>query len=419
VSFRGVTAILKILRDFFPQIQKVPVFTTVRLWVIRYGLYKLNMFLERAHDWAIILDHTIQIGQLKVLIVLGLRLSNLPKDRALALGDVQPLLVLPMKSSTGARIKQVLDSVKEKYGSIRLTVADGGPDIKLGIKLFMSENKQVDYVPDIVHTLGHLLNSELSNNSSWQLLNKKSSVRRIKLLQSQYAHLIPPQRRDKARYLNLEELIKWAKRVLASFTSSEISEEDREGLIKHFSWIYDIKTDIIYFEELWNIVAITRDLIRTKDINSNSGEELASLLRSLSLSKRALQFATKVLDFVLIQSSKAEPGERLLGSTEVIESLIGTLKQRLNSQSRSGFTGSVLMTSTLVGEVNVIMTREAMESISVKEVLDWAAAFIGDTIQKKRREFQESSKNHSVYHELESGTENGNIIEEKLLLKTG
>ena len=381
------------------------------------------MFLERAHDWAVIMDHTIQIGNLKVLIVLGLRLSHLPQNRALSLSDVHPLFVLPMTSSTGGRIKRVLDSVQEKYGSIRLVVADEGPDLKLGIKLFAAENQRVDYVPDIVHTLAHLLDSELKNNSSWQFLTKKASVLRIKLLQSEHAHIIPPQRREKARYLNLEELIKWAKRILVSFTSSEISEKDREGIKAHFSWVLDITSDIYFFEELWNVVAITRDLIRTKGITLNSAEELANLLGQLSLSVKALQFAAKALDFVLQQSFKAEHGERLLGSSEIIESLIGTLKQRLNSQSRSSFTGSILMVSTLVGEVNMIMTHEAMEAIPVKEILEWTEAFVGDTIQKKRREFQAATKNSSACDRseslLENGTESGNIFAEELLLKTG
>ncbi|MCE5293230.1 MAG: hypothetical protein LLF94_01275 [Chlamydiales bacterium] len=77
------------------------------------------------------------------------------------------------------------------------------------------------------------------------------------------------------------------------------------------------------------------------------------------------------------------------------------------------------MASTLVGEANIIMTREAMEAISAKEVLGWAEAFIGDTIQKKRREFQKATKNNSVHGIQKNGTEIGNIATEELLLRTG
>lgn len=377
------------------------------------------MFRERAHDWVVILDHTIQIGQLKALIILGIPLSRLPNNRALSLCDIEPLLVLPMTSSTGGKIMRLLGNVQEKYGTIRLVVADQGSDIKAGVKQFIYENPRVDYVPDIVHTLAHLLHSELSNNISWQFLTKKTSVLRIKLLQSEYAHLIPPQKRDKARYLNLEELIKWAKRILASFYPSGISEKDKEAIKKYFSWVTEIKTDIEYFDELWRIVAITRNLIRTKGITSDTGEELVSLLDKLSLSNKALLFSANVLNFVLEQSFKAEYDERLLGSSEIIESLIGTLKQRLNSQSRSGFTVSVLMASTLAGEVSMTMIHAAMEAISTKEVLEWSKAFIGDSIQKKRRNFQESTRNSSEHNELKNGTETGNILEEELLLETG
>jgi len=377
------------------------------------------MFQERFHDWAVILDHTIQIGQLKVLIVLGIRLSHLPEGRALSLSDVQPLLVLPMTTSTGSRINQVLYSIQEKYGSIRLIVADQGSDIKAGVNIFMSENSRVDYVPDIVHKLAHLLHDELNNNLSWQFLSKKTSILRTKLLQSRYAHLIPPQKRDKARYLNLEELIKWSMRILVSFESSKTSKEDQEAIMKYFSWVKEIKTDIEFFDELWRVVATTRDLIRTEDIIPNTPEELGNLLGQLSLSERAKTFAIKVLDFVFEQSLKAEYNERLLGSSEIIESLIGTLKQRLNSQSRSGFTASVLMASTIAGEVSMSMTHEAMEEISAGDVLEWSAAFIGDTIQKKRRIFQNSTKINLGCNKIDSGTENGNILTEELLLDTG
>jgi len=55
-----------------------------------------------------------------------------------------------------------------------------------------------------------------------------------------------------------------------------------------------------------------------------------------------------------------------------------------------------------------------MEVISTSEVLEWSAAFIGDTIQKKRRVFQEQVK-----CPLKSGTENGNILLEELLEMVG
>ena len=214
ISFRGVSSVLKILQIFFPQIKKVPSFTSVRLWVTRFGLNKMTTFREKANDWAVIMDHTIQIGQLKVLIVLGIRLSKLPEGRALSLNDVEPLLVLPMKSSTGARTKQVLDGLQVMLGSIRLILADQGPDLKAGIKPFLLENPSADYIPDIVHTLAHMLHKEIRNNEQWLELSKRTSTARTKLLQSLYSHIIPPQKRDKARYLNLEELIKWSNRIL-------------------------------------------------------------------------------------------------------------------------------------------------------------------------------------------------------------
>lgn len=46
---------------------------------------------EKLNDWAVVFDHTIQMGKLKILIVLGILLSCLPFNRSLILADMQVL----------------------------------------------------------------------------------------------------------------------------------------------------------------------------------------------------------------------------------------------------------------------------------------------------------------------------------------
>jgi hypothetical protein len=48
---------------------------SVRLWLLRLGLDRLNRAKEQAGDWMWIVDHTLQIGDRKCLIVVGIRQS--------------------------------------------------------------------------------------------------------------------------------------------------------------------------------------------------------------------------------------------------------------------------------------------------------------------------------------------------------
>jgi hypothetical protein len=50
-------------------------FYSVRLWLLRLGLYHLDRPQERADDWMWIVDHTLQLGDRKCLIIVGIRQS--------------------------------------------------------------------------------------------------------------------------------------------------------------------------------------------------------------------------------------------------------------------------------------------------------------------------------------------------------
>lgn len=237
---------------------------------MKYGLHKLMQPKEIANDWSVILDHTIQIGKQKILIVLGLQLSHLPFNRCLSLADVQPTALVPMQSSTGPKIQEELYLLKNQLGTIRQVVADQGSDIKMGVNLYRKENTDCDYIYDIVHKLAHLLHKELKNDKKWDELSKRASEARVKLLQTEYAYLIPPQRRDKARYLNLEELIKWAFHILLALQSDLLSLEDYDFLFKQFAWFFGLGEAINDFYQLWQVTSISRDWVRNFGIQTDT-----------------------------------------------------------------------------------------------------------------------------------------------------
>src|SRR5262249_19215637 len=81
ISIRGTCSAL----DWMHQIDvkwgfafPVPHYTTVRYWLLRVGLHKLHRPKERASDWVWIIDHSNQIGKEKCLLILGVRVSQLP-----------------------------------------------------------------------------------------------------------------------------------------------------------------------------------------------------------------------------------------------------------------------------------------------------------------------------------------------------
>jgi hypothetical protein len=81
----------------------------------------------------------------------------------------------------------------------------------------------------------------------------------------------------------------------------------------------------------------------------------------------------------------------VLGSSDVIESLIGKAKQRLDANGRSELNKSILLIPCMCGELTQDLVAEALSTVRVEDVSTWVSEHIGETMQsKRRREFTRS-----------------------------
>ena len=71
---------MKIFWEFLGLSAKLPVFETIRTWLMRVGVARLLLNKEKAKDGPVVwfVDHSCKVGTEKVLAILGLRLDDLP-----------------------------------------------------------------------------------------------------------------------------------------------------------------------------------------------------------------------------------------------------------------------------------------------------------------------------------------------------
>src|ERR1700730_6455203 len=113
------------------------------------------------------------------------------------------------------------------------------------------------------------------------------------------------------------------------------------------------------------------------------------LSRRLNAPRRAVEqrrLAVELIKFVREQASKAQPGERLPGSTEVLESCFGRFKTLEKDQAKGGFTSLLLGFGTLFAEATIERVLEAMEAVPTRKVRDWCAEHLGQTLFSRRKE---------------------------------
>lgn len=361
-----------------------------RLWLLRVGYYKLTRQKEIANDWIWIVDHTVQIGADKCFVILGIRLSSLPpRGNCVSHEDVESICLDPVKKSNGKIVWQQLEKAIDKTGIPREIIGDHGSDLEKGIKDFCLQHQEICYIYDIKHKTAAVLKHELENDEKWLKFIELATKTKVSVQQTILAFLAPPNQRSKSRYMNVDILIKWGLKTLAFIDQQQKEKNnkfDNNQIGEKLGWITAFREMLTELEDVLQIVETTESFVRKNGLYNGCYIELKGLMVFMANTDRAKKVQELLLAFVEEESSKAKPDERLLGSSEVIESVFGKLKAIEQDQAKSGFTNLLLSAAAIVSKTTEDVVEKALKTVRTKEVLDWCNKNIGQSVQSMRKE---------------------------------
>jgi len=224
-SLRGSERNFELFSKFFDL--PTPCFNSMRSWVFRLGLYLMQSKPECRDDWIFILDHTVELGQKKCLLILGISAEQLEaRGYALQHRDVTVLGIDVVTHSTGEIVAEQLEKVAEKVGTPIQILADYGSDIKKGIRLYREKRPTVIYTYDVTHKMAALMKKELQTDEKWLSFLKQCGKVCTGLKQTNLYFLTPPRQRTKARYSNVSPQIQWAQKIIAYQRRGDYSRID-------------------------------------------------------------------------------------------------------------------------------------------------------------------------------------------------
>jgi hypothetical protein len=395
-SFRCTSRVFEIMMTSLELPLLTPSWYSGRLWLLRVGYYKLTRQKEKANDWVWIVDHTVQIGADKCFVILGIRLCSLPpRGNCVTHEDVEPISLYPVKQSNGEIVYQQLEETIKKTGVPREIIGDQGSDLAKGIKMFCENHKEVCYIYDIKHKTANVLKHELENDEKWLEFVELAAKTKLRVQQTSLAFLSPPNQRTKSRYMNVDILIRWGSKILAFLDKQQEEKSnkfDLEQLQEKLGWITKFRDNLKEFEDILQIIEASESFVRKNGLDINSHIELKEIMTCMGQTERTKKVRELLIAFVEEESSKAKPNERLLGSSEVIESVFGKLKRLENDQAKSGFTGLILSTAAMVSKTTKDVVENALKTVPTKEVLVWLKSNIGQSLQSMRKEAFASCK---------------------------
>lgn len=372
--------------------KRTPSINTGKMWMMKLGYYRLMQSKEKAQDWIWIIDHTIQMGKEKCLAILGIRVKDLPKTRALKYEDMEMIDLQPVETSTGEIVYQQLEENVKKTGVPRAIVSDMGSDIKNGVARFQEVHKESVHIYDLKHKMANLVKNILQSDEQWAEFKKFANLVVKKLQNTTLAGYRPPKQRQKARYMDIGNLVRWAENTLIKYESIHTKEERTEDEIKLETVLGDIAKfgeDIINWGEMVKVISLVLKFMNIHNLQTDSYEKFNELhgdkIKKLKTEK-AKKLANELLSFIQEQQKVCRVDERLLHSSDILESLFGKLKFLEKEQSNSSFTSLILSVGAMVSKTTESIVTTALETISIPMIDKWCKEKIGLTIQAQKIE---------------------------------
>lgn len=390
---QAVPRLLEVFESFYPldPPDDVPDWTTSRMWLMRLGLGQLRQPVVKANDWVLMLDHSIQLGRDRCLAVLGVRLSELPPG-PLQRTDLQPLHLKIMRDPNMHSNYQELLQVIDRTGPPRAVLCDHGADVLGAVRLLREnsgQNREILDLYDVKHRVAVALKHRLEPEPRWSEFLTQIGKTRNAAKQTEWAFMLPPVLRSKSRYLNLGELIRWATQtswLIEHKPTALLEHGDATRLEEKMGWVRGFTAELALWRQWYQVAARTEQVVRNRGLYPGVEVEVRQRLQGVSTEAKSKDMAAELVAFVADQSKGLKQGERVPGSTQVLESCFGTLKALEKDHSRSGFTGLVLGLAALVGKVTKEVVREALASTPIKAVRRWCKQNIGQSLQSKRGE---------------------------------
>jgi len=393
VGFRGAERVLRIFYDSFGlQYVTTPSHDSICNWSKRLGVGSIKQSRDRLQSCqkrAILVDHSCQMGNEKLMVVLGIDASQLPEQgQALRREDMQVLEIKSASQWKSEDMHREYESIAERFGEIRQILIDGASELQNGAKSYaQSVQHEVVIQRDAAHYAANQMKSILGKDENFNKVVSEMGTARSNVQQTELAFLSPPTPKNKARFMNLSSIIGWMTMMLWLMRNPDADCRaglDPVRLQVKFGWIEDYAEQIPIWRECQEVVSKFVVFANEQYLYRGASASLAEAIGELKHAK-ARELRDRLVNFVSDSELALQSGERLPMSTQLLESVFGLYKQVEGQHSKSGFTGLVSCIPVLLRRTTPAMVRASFAQVSMTDVEVWVKEKIGTTLTSLRR----------------------------------
>jgi len=391
VSYRSIPRILNLLNtETALGLDWIPHFTSVINWTLRLGLGLLKQVKPISTPWLAIIDHSIDIGTKKALVVLRVNVDTLSKrGAAIRLEDCECIGLKVCEQVNGNTIALDLEAIFNQAGQPGAIIKDGDYTLQKGVRLWSEkQGVEIPVITDIGHSMATALKKQYEKTEAYKRFTALLTQCANRLRQTELAFLIPPKLRSKGRFQSISTLGKWADKILDVFAV--------QGRAKKGSLLAKLRTAlpgflllkpfIKRFAMTTQVVAQVMEILKNKGLDQLNYERCYQLSETLPKNSKVKKHLQKWLrEHLAIQKQLTE--FPLLVSSDIIESLFGNFKHIIERSPQADMNRTTLLIPALCGCLNKITITQALNLARHNDLDVWEKENIPYTVRKKRKAF--------------------------------
>jgi hypothetical protein len=391
VSYRSIPRILNLFKSQTAcSLAWIPHFTSVINWTLLLGLGLLKQVKPIDIPWLAIIDHSIDIGTKKVLVVLRVPVETLSqKGAALQLKDCECIGLKVCEIVNGPSVALDLTNIFNQAGNPKAIIKDCDATLQKGVRLWSStQGEPIPVIADIGHTMANALKNQFEKTVLYQRFTALTTLGANRLRQTELAYLIPPKLRSKGRFQSISTLGKWGDRMLDVFA---VTGRAKKGSLLAklriaMPGFLLLKPFIQRFARTTIVVSQVMEILKNKGLDQANYEQCLLLSEGLPVKSKVKDRLQDWLQrHIAIQKQITE--FPLLVSSDIIESLFGNFKHIIDRSPQADMNRTTLLIPALCGHLDKASITQALSQASHNDLKIWEENNIPYTVRKKRRTF--------------------------------
>ncbi len=214
IGFRPTETALKTVFDWLGLDAQVPSFDSIRTWSCRVGGAQLKSLERDGQKWIWMADHSNQIGQEKLLQIIGIRMNDLPPiGQTLPREKMVVLATVPGTRWTRDDVRREDRALAERIGPPVSLLTDGAVELIESADALEIEGTTPVVLRDFKHFAANVFEKLIGQDARFQEFLSQLGRTRSAIQQTELSHFTPPPQKPKSRFMNLGPTLRWGQMV--------------------------------------------------------------------------------------------------------------------------------------------------------------------------------------------------------------